>query len=522
MARFDIYDDGSRPAGPVYRRLAEVLRPGRDWCAARPLLLCILVLAVAPFWQLRWGTVGDTAWLIHVCEQVLAGSRLYVDIVETNPPASVMLYMPPVWLAWRLGLDADVLTAAYSYAIVLGGLGFAASIVRRGRLSDAPTLRAAAPLVLALFVLVPGNAFSEREHLGTALLLPLLALAAWRARGASQPPVWIAIAAGLCGSVIVILKPHFVLVVIACAVLVAWRRRDWRRVFDLEYWAAATFVIVYAATVVLAFPEFLRDVYPDLRDVYLPIRSYSQLFVTYAGRYALVAWLCWRLVAAGMRSDLAPVLITASLVALMPPVLQAKAWPYHVYPAIVLMCLALVCLLAARGTRPSFPSLKLVAVAVVVCWTPFFATQKPPSDLLAQIDREAPRPSVALVGWDLAYGLPLARLAHGTWVSRNNADWKGAGALYLRTLARIEGRDADARHLDGLLGEHVADKLDELERARPDLLVLQTEEVVWIDYMKAQPRFAAFLADYGLMREEERYAIYRRLTPAPSPGAASG
>jgi hypothetical protein len=49
--------------------------------------------------------------------------------------------------------------------------------------------------------------------------------------------------------------------------------------------------------------------------------------------------------------------------------------------------------------------------------------------------------------------------------------------------------------------------------------MMQTEEGFWIDHMMAQPRFAAFLADYELMRQEKSYAIYRRVTPASSPGA---
>lgn len=522
MARIDgcagMSDVAALPTG----RTAEVLRRIGNWCAANPLLLCALILLIAPFWQMRWGTVGDTAWLIHVCEQILSGQRLYIDVVETNPPASVMLYMPPVWLASRLGVDADVLTAAYSYAVVLFGLGFAAWIVRRGSLADWAALRVASPLVLALFVLMPGNAFSEREHLGTAMLLPLLALAAWRAKPDAQTlRPWTAAGAGLCGSLIVILKPHYVVVVIACAAFVAWRRRDWRRIFDIEYWAAGTLSLAYAATVVLAFPEFLSDIYPDLRDVYLPIRSYLPILVNFAGGYVLAMALCWRLLR-GTHSDLAPLLVTASLAGLLPVIIQAKAWPYHVYPAVTIVLLALICLVAMRRPATRLPSWKLVAVAVVACWAPFFPTQKPPSDLLAQIEREAPRPSVALIGSDLAFGLPLARLAGGTWVSRNNADWKGAGALYMRSLAKAQGRDAEARQLDDLLTVHVTEKLAELERARPDLLVLQTEEGFWIDHMKAQPRFAALLAEYELMRAEKRYWIYRRVRPAPSPVAASG
>ncbi len=500
---------------------SSLVRRARAWCAARPMLMSVLVLAVAPFWQLRWGTVGDTAWLIHVCEQMLAGARLYVDVVETNPPASVMLYMPPVWLAARLGLDADLLTALYTYALIVFGLGFAGWIVRRAALAEAPMLGRAAPLVLALFVLLPGNAFSEREHIGTALLLPLIALAAWRCRpGNDRPPFWLALAAGLCGSVIVILKPHFVVVVVASGLFAAWRRRNWRRLFDPEYCSAAALTLGYVALVVLAFPEFLRDLFPDLRDVYLPIRSYFQILERFALGYALAIGLAACILRAERRSsDLAPLLVVASLAAVLPVLVQAKAWPYHAYPAIALALLSLVFLLGNRPPPARRPPWILVAVAVVTCWAPFFPTQKPQPDLLRQIARETPHPSVALVGSDLAYGLPLARLAGGSWVSRNNADWKGAGALYLGTLALKERRIDDARHLDRLLRNHVAAKLDELEKTRPDLVVLQTEEGFWVDHMMAQPRFAAFMADYRLMRQESAYAIYRRLTPAPSPAA---
>jgi hypothetical protein len=504
-------------------RASATLDRFHAWCAAHPVLLSALVLAVAPFWQLRWGTVGDTAWLIHVCEQLLVGARLYVDIVETNPPASVMLYMPPVWLATRLGLHSELVTALYSYMLVLLGLGFAGWMAHRAGLIRASTLRVTAPLILALFVLLPGNAFSEREHLGTALLLPLIVLAAWRSRpSVGGPPLWLAATAGVAGAVMVVLKPHFVVVVVACALYVACRRREWRRIFDLEYWAAGLCTLAYAAVVILAFPEFLRDLYPDLRDVYLPIRTYFPILERFALGYTLTAWLVCRLLSRGGRQgDLAPLLLIASLAAVLPVLVQAKAWPYHVYPSMTFALLALI-LLLADTPRERRPSWILVAVAVVSCWVPFLPTQRPPSDLLAQIRLETPHPSVALVGSDLAYGLPIARLTGGTWVSRNNADWKGSGALYLRKLARTQGRDDDAARLDGLLRDHVEAKLRELDITRPDLVVLQTEEGFWIDHMMAQPRFPAFLADYELMRQEEAYAIYRRLTPAPSPGAGSG
>ena len=51
----------------------------------------------------------DVAWLLTVAEKWLDGSRLYVDVLETNPPASVWLYVPFVQLARLTSLRAETL-----------------------------------------------------------------------------------------------------------------------------------------------------------------------------------------------------------------------------------------------------------------------------------------------------------------------------------------------------------------------------------------------------------------------------
>ncbi|EBU8132117.1 hypothetical protein DLM20_25530, partial [Salmonella enterica subsp. enterica serovar Java] len=68
-----------------------------------PLVLSAIILAIAPFWQLRFGVNGDASWIITMCERVLAGDRLYVDLIETNPPFTIWMFMPAVLLARMLG-----------------------------------------------------------------------------------------------------------------------------------------------------------------------------------------------------------------------------------------------------------------------------------------------------------------------------------------------------------------------------------------------------------------------------------
>src|SRR4030088_284677 len=50
----------------------------------------------------------DVSWLLTIGERVLDGQRLYVDIVEINPPMAVMAYLPGIALARALGLDPKI------------------------------------------------------------------------------------------------------------------------------------------------------------------------------------------------------------------------------------------------------------------------------------------------------------------------------------------------------------------------------------------------------------------------------
>ena len=156
------------------------------------------MLAAAVPWQMRWGVIPDTSWAITMSEKVLAGSRLYVDLFEVNPPFTPWLFMPAVALAHALGISPEAVIHIYAYAICLLGLGFAVRIASLASFAEPhPVLDVAA--VPGTVDHSSGNAFSEREHLGIALFLPLLVLMAWRAAPTEgrTPSLPIAVLAGL-------------------------------------------------------------------------------------------------------------------------------------------------------------------------------------------------------------------------------------------------------------------------------------------------------------------------------------
>src|SRR3954452_11397596 len=66
--------------------------------AAASLLFATLLLA-----EFRRPLNSDSAWLLYVARRVVQGDRLYIDLIEINPPLIVWLQIPVVALAHAVG-----------------------------------------------------------------------------------------------------------------------------------------------------------------------------------------------------------------------------------------------------------------------------------------------------------------------------------------------------------------------------------------------------------------------------------
>ncbi len=486
------------------------------------LLIVLAVFAVAIPWQMRWGTVPDTSWIISMCE------RLYAGVDETNPSLAVWLYMPPYVVSQWLGATPELAVHTYTYLLCAFGIGFAAYIARRANFTENAALFALLPAFLALLILFPGNAFTQRDHIGAALLFPLLVLAAWRiAANADEQPSWrFAIPAGLAGGVIVLVKPFYVIAIIAPAIYLAWRKRSLRPLFGIEYWSAALVCVVYLGALLWAIPDFLNQTLPRLSAVYLSVKQpFWAILQKYAAGYAAIL-IMLRFVRPGLLlSPLASVFTIASVAAFAVLLYLGKGWPYHAYPAIALGLAALLCQAVSSpsiGLRElGWPRVLLLAAVVAVNALPFLVTQKPDGALAAKIRLAHDRPAIALIGTDIAAGHPLTRMAGGKWVSAYASDFPGQYALYLAGTAQSPD---EAERFSTIAADHASFKLDELNRTAPDILLIQKEDPLWQDYFARREGVAAFLTNYRRLGENGTVTAYERIgpvSPAGSPAAVS-
>src|SRR5215210_7672436 len=138
-----------------------------------PWLVAAMAVAAAALQSFFMPLDCDVSWLITVSEKLLAGGRLYVDVIEPNPPASVWLYVPQVWFAARLGLHPEAMVAGLFIGAAILSLFATVRLAAGLRQPPAPLFLAAAIGFVTL--ILPLGVFAQREHAALLLAFPALA-----------------------------------------------------------------------------------------------------------------------------------------------------------------------------------------------------------------------------------------------------------------------------------------------------------------------------------------------------------
>jgi hypothetical protein len=492
---------------------------------------------------------SDTAFLLYAAERVLDGARLYVDVVEINPPLIIAVNMPAVLLARALGASDILVYRALVTAALLGALTFADWSLRWILGPSSDTLRRHLVLVLAFALfLAAGDSFGQREHLLVALALPYVLLTAGRMDG-RQSPTGPAIAAGVLAGVGLALKPHFLLVWAAVEGYAAWRLRARR--LSYEALGTAAFLAAYAAGVVLLTPQY----FPLVRLLGAAYSGYGQypffyVLVTAPGTavccLAALAWAALRREA--KHRALWTVLLVVLVASFVAGAAQLKGWGYHFYPSRV-FALALLSLAVLDVRRPLLRPVQRVyaAVAFAVLATSVLSSvgmdvarighrdmvsqteQTQLDELVAAVRRHTPAGgSLYILSYTIESGFPLVNYSGARWASRFPHLWI-IEAVYQDQLHRPSPLRFHSQEEMGPAERYLNDAVSEdLARYRPDVLMVlrhardipenAQRRVDYVGYFARDPRIAAALRQYRLAEEVGQYLLYVRAASPSQPG----
>jgi hypothetical protein len=504
----------------------------------------VVIAVVAMLLQWRFGLLGDVSWLITVDEKWLDGATPYRDIIEINPPASLMLYLPAIALARVLGVAPESTVAAFGFLSIAAGLGLAAAILARaGLLASLGALGAAVALVA--FAVLPGQSFDERDHLAAIYGLPFLAVAAARA---ARAPVdaRLALLAGLGAGVMAVIKPPYALVAIILLPYLVRRAGAVPLLKAVEYYVAAAIGLAYVAAVPLAFPDYVANVLPIGLDLYAPIREpIASLLAAPGPLVAFILAVCaLRLAGDNPGEPLIAIPALAGLGAFAAYLVQGKGWLYQAYPALAFFALAAGAALArAPQPRPrvALGALAFVAAALALlvlgswplplafvaagagaalAWVlegrkraapiaemgvaaalgaacGLFAMDGIETPAIARaLASLGPHPSVASLSESLAFGHPMARRVGGVWAQSVPSLWITAAAR--RRIDENPGDGALAARMQIYIDADRDRLVSDLNRNRPDALLVGRLDTRFHQWLWDNPEIAAARTDYRL------------------------
>lgn len=500
----------------------------QDEAGSRPSLLLpaagtLAVLAYCLFVFRYTGAITDTSWLLTLLDRMHGGDRLYRDIIETNPPFSIWLYIPPYFAAKTLGVGPEIAVQIYTFLICVLGVGATCWLLRVAGLSNKRKSRILFPVLLAFSVIFAGSSFTERDQIGAVLSVPLFVLAFWRSDLAIKPRPkarhWLL--AGVLGGILPLAKPHYAVVYVALALWLAYKRRDVRMVFLPEFLLPASILAIYLFTAYQVYPEYFGVILPLLNETYLDFRQPFWILFLCAVPTILLCAIA-TLPKHGKRMQaLKKMFIIVSVTALLPFFFQGKGWPYHQYLAILLATLSILLPIllddngTVRHTSDRQPLYKLIAacLAIVLAHLQLYSIEIPPKNFVQEIRRETHDPTVAMLGGDIAASFPLTRMIAGKWIEPYCSDWLIVFAKRLEQRAEAAHNENLREYYASLADRYAIDKLDRLERKPPDLLLVDhgTYSSQVAAYFLKRPGYAAFMGSYRKLADSDRMAAYLRV-----------
>ena len=464
------------------RRPVRAAAPG--WTAERAAwtLFALLGLATLAILGLR-PTNADTSWGLTLAEAVLSGQRLYVDILETNPPLTMILHLPACLIARATGIRPELAQHLLTLATLAGCLAVSADILRTtGRGGQVAGFVTAT----AVFQLVPWlNTFGEREQFAVMALLPFVAL--WRPPEATGPRPWRAVVlAGIGAGLATALKPVFALCLIVPAVhdLIASRRIA--ALVRPEYLIAAALAGLYLGAAAIVYPVFFTTFSRVLADTYFQYRMdlWPLLARPELGNLALLTAVGWIQRRHPATPDWARAATLAAGGFLLAFVAQAKGYLNHEMAVLSLGYLGVAGLIAPR-VLSALRQRDLASVPLVIhltglpllgfltLWLYAQEARTIPYRSMALVDEVAHAPgarTILALSPDLDVGHPFARSAGLRYVGSSCSQWLAQTAGERgRTRGASPGlRARMARYVDADLARVTSD----LRTRQPDLVLL--------------------------------------------------
>ena len=466
-------------------------------------LVGFFTLWLVLLFQIRIG--ADVAWLTQAAEHFLRGQSMVEYFFETNPPLSVLIYLP-VALLKQLGLSSW--TALNIFVLTLTVFSFFSSRYFL-RFWDIPPIIKSLFLLGFFFVVTCLSSFDygQRDHMLAIMLLPFV-LGQLSITFGHKPNSPFRLLTFILVSPFILIKPHYGLIPTAVLIHRLIKTRSLKLVLDSDFIVLALATLSYIAVVLLVFPDFVSVILPATFDLYASEFSGSSTLVYFicALSFAVLGIALASYISNDqtLKSFLTIFSILAALL-LIPYLVQHKGFRYHLLPYLSVLIPVMICSIYAILPFEKNPRLKrifyfdvamlLIAGSVfVIRGSLTFNHTYVDNNVIAQKIAETPEGSSFYIEYNTTgLVIQISEYMNREYASRFPAPWL------------FPNDPEDEETWDKYLEMNKRYIFADFERYKPELIFLLKHEK-YLNILTAYedtPEFKAFFADYEYMGEIE-------------------
>ncbi|MGH1404803.1 MAG: hypothetical protein ACRBDL_11220 [Alphaproteobacteria bacterium] len=317
----------------------------------------------------------DIAYLSQSAGRMLNGISMKDGYYDTNPPLSIMLYIPIVILHKITALPI------YTCLYIFGGGCLALSCVliyRLIKLSKWMETEQTHLLILSYItanLLLTGHEFGQREHFLIMALCPLILVQILSTYQISIPTSlkWVSL---IWGSIFILLKPHYGIIPLCLFIHRAYTQKRLFVIRDHDFLSLSACALLYLGITVIFFYDFVSEIAPDVMRFYVTPPQSQTMFDALIFIALSIGLMFTSLYALKKPDYFMTGLSIIAFLCVIPLYLQGYGFIYHSIPTIIMIfCSASMFLyrysLEAQNNKP-LPKISAVLSAAIML---FFAHQ---------------------------------------------------------------------------------------------------------------------------------------------------
>ena len=277
----------------------------------------------------------NNAVLIIYAERFLSGGQFGAEIFDTNPPLSILIYLP-IALAHKY-LNIPIHFANFVYPLLL--LAVSLTIARKIILKS--SLRNYSAFILCLFALgvtlSAPQSWGERDLLSFLGLFPYALLILVRTEKSETLSPKLTLWTCLFATTLILLKPHYGLLPLALFIHRWINTKSLKSViYSYEFLVPVAGTVIYALSTFIFFSGYITDILPDTLTLYASEVIHPDTLIRlslFIGVLTLVIWGTSETYFEKNKLKIVRFFAFATLATLGAFIAQSKGLFYHLIPA---------------------------------------------------------------------------------------------------------------------------------------------------------------------------------------------